>query len=438
MAHFIESKHENTKCHFEDCRIDIPKGARMYFDRKAKFGTRATCVDCAGKLYGAIDKPRKRRTNAELGKPTKRPSPVAIARGVEPTSEPIPSPGFGIDPEPVSEPSEPVSEPTQPFIANTTHAGVPVSEPSEPVSGSAGKITAALVDMIADLESKMTAALDESRVVELIKEHATKRTIETLEIARNGTVEITFEPGTYHPKFPLILKILSNPIRKKYVYIVGGAGGGKSHLGEQLATALGVPFYSLGSPQNEYAMSGYRTATGTYVDTQFRQAFEHGGLILIDEIDASLARAILYLNPALSNGYLDFPDGKVRQHKDFYLVCGANTNGTGATRKYNGGRTALDKSTLDRFCFIELEYDNELERNLSQNDSWVNRVQAYRKAADELGIDIVISPRASMNGADLIADGLEIPMVEDMYIWKGTDSATVEKIKATASGYNMF
>jgi MoxR-like ATPase len=83
-------------------------------------------------------------------------------------------------------------------------------------------------------------------------------------------------------------------------------------------------------------LTGFKSASGEYISTEFREAFEKGGLFLFDEIDASYPQAVLAFNAALANDYMDFPDKRILRHKDFYCIAAANTFGQGADRQYIG------------------------------------------------------------------------------------------------------
>jgi ribosome modulation factor len=115
------------------------------------------------------------------------------------------------------------------------------------------------------------------------------------------------------------------------VMMVGPAGSGKTTACEQVAEALGLSFFVQGATTGTHELLGYKDAHGTYHTTAFRHAFEHGGFICMDEIDAGDAGAILVLNAALANGYMTFPDSPhpVKRHADFYVVACANTFGHG-------------------------------------------------------------------------------------------------------------
>ena len=65
-------------------------------------------------------------------------------------------------------------------------------------------------------------------------------------------------------------------------------------------------------------------------------------------------------------------------------------------------------------------------------DGYYRDVIAYGKAADELGINHIISPRAALKGVTLLRQQIRRALVEEAFIWKGLDPATINKIKAKA------
>jgi hypothetical protein len=251
-----------------------------------------------------------------------------------------------------------------------------------------------------------------------------KKNKKTIDITiKKGTK--TIDLGTQHIQFENLLKYVQTKVN---VYLVGSAGSGKTTAAKNIATALDIPFYFTGAIASEFKLTGFINAQGTIVSTEFRRAYESGGLFLFDEIDASYPQAILAFNAALANDFMDFPDKKVERHKDFYCIAAANTYGSGADREYIG-RNQLDAASLDRFVFFDWNIDEDLERELANNDTWVNYVQKVRKAAKKLGIRFVISPRASFYGATLLDAGIDRKEVEKNVLWKGLDQATIQLIK---------
>ena len=262
--------------------------------------------------------------------------------------------------------------------------------------------------------------INEDRIIELIKEYAPVKHIEVT--VNENTTKLE---GLVHYQFEKVLKCIAAKVN---TMLVGEAGSGKTTIVHNAATALNVPFYcmSVGAQTTKSDIMGYMDATGNYRATIFRTAFEHGGVFCLDEIDAGNANVITCLNSALSNGMCGFPDGMISKHVDFVCVATANTFGTGASRSYVG-RNQLDAASLDRFVVCEIGYDEELERKIAGNDNWVNMVQNLRSIMK--GERCVISPRASISGAKLLAQGFTQSEVIEMTIIKGMSEDMANKVR---------
>jgi len=234
------------------------------------------------------------------------------------------------------------------------------------------------------------------------------------------------EVGTQHFQFETLLMTIAARVN---ALMVGPAGSGKTSAAHAAAVALNIPFYSIsvGMQTTKTEFFGYTDATGKYVRTLFREAFEKGGVFLIDEMDAGNANVITSINQALANGYCAFPDGMISKHNDFVIISSANTYGNGTNREYVG-RNQLDAATLDRFAVIEWNYDTDLEGSLCGNKEWLMFVRKCRANADKHKVRTVISPRASILGAQLIAQGIKLDAVKDMLIFKGMNETEKAKL----------
>lgn len=236
-------------------------------------------------------------------------------------------------------------------------------------------------------------------------------------------------PKVRHKIFMDVCMVASAGIHQM---LVGPAGSGKTTIAQQVATTLGLDFYFTGAILTKYELTGYKDGHGNYHGSVFRDAFEKGGLFLWDEIDASRADALVAFNAALENDVASFPDGNVKRHENFVCIASANTYGTGADRQYVG-RTQLDAATLDRYVSVEMDYDEDLEKQLAaQFESgpvWVLEVQRLRKNARFANLRVVISPRATLKGAQLLDMGMPQEKVEKMTVFKGMDEETVKKVR---------
>ena len=173
-----------------------------------------------------------------------------------------------------------------------------------------------LADQIADLERQVAATRTVRHEIVIGDE-----------IVDLGDVHI-------HEAFDDILAILA---QRENVYLIGPAGSGKTTIAEQCAKALALQFYCYGAIKYDHDVVGYVKPDGSYSQTNFYKAFKPGGLVLMDEMDASSNNALLALNAALANDFASFPlgndgeGGMVRKHPDFVVIASANTFGHGAS-----------------------------------------------------------------------------------------------------------
>ena len=226
-----------------------------------------------------------------------------------------------------------------------------------------------------------------------------------------GNNEMNELEGIQHNMFAKVLSTISNG---NHLYLVGPAGTGKSTIAENASQALGLGFSSksCSSQSTEASLLGYMSATGGYVGTSFRTAYETGQVFLLDEVDNGNPNILTVLNSALSNSFMAFPDGMVTRHKNFVLVATANTFGNGATAEYVG-RNALDKAFLDRFVSLNIDYDADIEQAMLDSvkgldgnigTHWLQVVRKARANVANYGLKVVVSPRATLAGAKLLRD----------------------------------
>lgn len=214
--------------------------------------------------------------------------------------------------------------------------------------------------------------------------------------------------------------------------MVGPAGSGKTTAGQQVAEALGLPFYSLnlGPSHDEWALLGFKSPDGVYVPGFLREPYEHGGVVLLDEMDNARADALVAINTLIENGHAQFPDGRIERHPDFVLIAGANTYGKGGDRVYM--RNQLDGATLNRYAIIDWDYDETAEFEWAGADAreWVEYVQKIRHAAAALKLRLLFAPRQSVNGAKALRGGMPREKVEALYLWAGVSADDQMRIKA--------
>ena len=159
-----------------------------------------------------------------------------------------------------------------------------------------------------------------------------------------------------HWQLPLLQAIVET---NRQALIVGGAGSGKTTIAETIAQKLGFDvdkeFYSisLSSGVSEAHLSGRMVMTGEFLDTEFLNIVENGGVILLDEFDNADPDVLVGLNSLLANDLISCPlrrgAEQAIRNENCYIICTANTwgNGSGGSSGYQ--RKQLDSATLDRF-----------------------------------------------------------------------------------------
>ena len=249
-----------------------------------------------------------------------------------------------------------------------------------------------------------------------------------------------------HYMFEMLLKVANAGINPM---LVGPAGTGKTHASMSLAEALGRTFDAMSfSPMTtEAKIIGYKDVKGTYHETAMVRQYRDGGVMLGDEMDAGNAAGLTQLNMMLANERAGTPEGVISRHKDFIFVACANTYGTGANRQYVG-RNQLDSATLDRFAFIDWDYDEALEGvfagvkkeskkldieagGIPSAAQWFERSIAVRHAVEKLELRHVIG-RAVRHGVTLASAGIGLDHLDKMLLFRGLPLDQVEMIKTEA------
>ncbi len=345
--------------------------------------------------------------------------------------------------------------------------------PPKPAPKSSDPLTERLREIIIELIGEQTAVLDEDKVRGIahvcaqkqakaevdsalakyneVIDAAIKAAIKAVEPAAPTVVRHEFKVGEainatedlMHRQIPQVIAWLTADVP---VWLWGSAGGSKTHSARQIAGLMGLPFYC--APIDETItvgkLIGYRNVTnGEFVEGLVYKAFKFGGVLLLDEGDMN-ATALAAGNSMMSNNHYTFPNGEeVTRHKNFRLILGGNTKGTGAVAGYTA-RVRLDAATLDRFAVIKMEYDNGLEIALccgGPNTSvpWTKGkpaseplcrryVEWIQKVRSKVGESVLISPRASYLGVRALRVGITPAEVAEALVFKLVTDDTRRRI----------
>ena len=257
--------------------------------------------------------------------------------------------------------------------------------------------------------------------------------------------------GVTHYLFPLLLAAVRASLSPKggglTPYLVGPAGGGKTHAAAAVHRAIfgNDGFEMQGACMTKTDIVGYKDGHGVEHDTPFSRSFRLGGVFLADEVDSWNPAALLAMNAALANGHASLPSGMVKRAGMWAPIFAGNTFGSGADRLYCG-RAQLDAATLNRLAVISWDLDNALEAHLAgvvedakrldlglggtpTADAWLKRVRAVRAAVEGLKVRALVTPRATVGGLRLFEQGVGQKHVEEMVLWAGMDKETRRRVE---------
>lgn len=213
---------------------------------------------------------------------------------------------------------------------------------------------------------------------------------------------------------------------------------GKTTMIGHVAERLKLPFYkySCSRDSSVHDLLGYKQPKSeTYLETAFLNAYENGGIFLVDEYDAMSGDMALFFNGIADNSkFISIPhrDAKPQavKHPDFYLVMCGNTWGKGST-DYSG-RDFQDLALMDRFrfCRHHVGYHTELEKEFM--GVHYDYAMQLRNVLEEVGS--YLSTRNIEDIATLIASGTEFTHITEMVAQDLTDDEK-DRVRAKVSKY---
>lgn len=186
----------------------------------------------------------------------------------------------------------------------------------------------------------------------------------------DSNLNINLENGD-HKMMKLGLALLAT---HKKLMLFGEAGTGKSYMANQMASRMNLPAYKI-SCNGQMTVGTFKghfnTKTGGYVEPPFIDAYEKGGVLILDEYDAMPAEVAIFFNGIIDgsqeitlHGHPNPDRVKIKRHPNFYVIACGNTLGEGSHEYV--AREQQDMALLDRYklCRLEITFDEKLERAL--------------------------------------------------------------------------
>lgn len=238
-------------------------------------------------------------------------------------------------------------------------------------------------EVVTDIkETSDSLLIDYKSKIELLFPEIKNRLLEEV---RKGHTTIVLSDKTEVPIFemdhPKMKDVIVSLQTQHKAMLVGPAGTGKTYMVADIAKRLNVAFYkySCSRDSSVHDLLGYKQpASETYLETVFLNAYENGGVFLVDEYDAMSGDMALFFNGVADNSkFISVPHRDTKpiaeKHKDFYLVMCGNTWGKGSI-EYSG-RDFQDMALMDRFRFCRhfIGYHLDLERK------WMGRNTNFAK-----------------------------------------------------------
>ena len=313
------------------------------------------------------------------------------------------------------------------YTAAQTTAPAPVAPaPVAPASNSdAANQLAALIQQ---LTQSSAAPLDEARVISLIQSHSAAPVVTQIDLTKVDGAQSSNVVGVAHECFE---RSISHLTVGNQLYFYGRSGAGKSTTAKQLAAALDVPCFIMGAILSKFEVLGSLTPS-KYLPSVVRSWLESdGGLLCIDEIDASCPRALVTIMAIFDHdGELTFPDGATFKRTDNHkLIVTANTTGAGASSEYNG-RARLDAATLNRFIRIEHDYSDKIEKSLAPAQV-VTYAQELREVLKQKGLHgSMITPRTIKQAGAIARSNLKPRIKREMIVDTFKQGLTDEQYKS--------
>jgi hypothetical protein len=218
---------------------------------------------------------------------------------------------------------------------------------------------------------------------------------------------------------------------REYPFLFGAPGAGKTHLMLTIASDMKLDFVNISCANDMFKselLGSVSPVSGNFYATSFYNAWENGGLILLDEVGLASGAFLNVLNAGLAQREIRFPNGKRVRMNDHCFISFADNSALYGNDPMFPERQDAGQAFRDRITYIKFEYDEELERRIiadrfggrmNQAVRWHRCVLALRAEIASLDVPVFVSPRFAYAAAKAFTHGLSYDEIIEMYLMRG-------------------
>jgi hypothetical protein len=265
-------------------------------------------------------------------------------------------------------------EKTQSDIA--VMSGAPTEAPAMPAPAGTNFADVALASLKALMESQPSTGMDSASVRSAIEQYFSSKKINLSELDKDVIEEIKksqkvvielpnfgnlkIEVSRAEQQIPYFFEILDDVLAGNNVYLIGGAGLGKTYTAEQVSKKLEREYLTINCSQytSPIEIIGGQTIQG-YRDGKLITAWRDGKLLILDEMPRLDPNTAGLFNDALAkssktntNPYINSANPAqppIKKNNDFAVIATGNVYPNEAPPPQYKANNQQDLSLLDRF-----------------------------------------------------------------------------------------
>lgn len=240
-------------------------------------------------------------------------------------------------------------------------------------------------------------------------------------------------------KHKVVKKIKRRLRRRKFCFLHGAPGAGKSYLADQLAQDMNIRFLPISTSEDMFKselIGSKSPVSGNFIETLFYDFWKNSGLVLIDESGIANGSFLNVMNNALANKKLTFPSGEtVTMHEHFFIMFADNSNLWGDDPLFPERQDA-GGAFRDRLVYCKTEYDEDIELMVCierfEGDErrakrWHDVIKRMRRAMPS-DLPIFISPRFAYAACSDWLDGFTFDEILEDNLFQGRENTDRDTI----------